>query len=214
MTGWSQDGAAGPLESSAYEAIRALKEGLGIVPAGNRGGRILLITSTARGEGRTTTAIALARFLSEDGLRVLMIDADFQHPNLAAALGLRLALGFSDLLTGRAAYKNAIVRDPASRAHVLGTGRSDPMAALASPRLHTILSELNQAYDVIILDAAPIWSAEVRLLSPLAEQCVYAVRWGTTEKNRATEGVRHLADSGLRGGIGLVLTCANQAMVS
>ena len=173
-----------------------------------------MVTSTARGEGRTTTAIALARFLSEDGLRVLLIDADFQHPDLAATLGLRLALGFSDLLTGRAAYKNAIVRDPASRAHVLGAGRSNPMAALASPRLHAILSELNRAYDVIILDAAPIWSAEVHLLSPWAEQCIYAVRWGTTEKNRATAGVRHLANSGLRGGIGLVLTCADQTAAS
>lgn len=196
------------------DGIRSLHEGLGIFPAGNQRGRIVLVTSTARGEGRTSTAIALARFMAQGGLRVLLIDADFQQPEVEAMLGLKPAWGFSDLLGGRAGYKHVILRDPASNVHVMGAGGTDALAALASPRLQGIMAQLTRAYDVIVLDAAPVWSVEAHLLARLADQCVYAVRWDATERDRVTAGVRHLSASGVRGGIGVVLTCAEQAVVA
>ncbi len=92
-----QDEAMRRPEGLFADGIRSIQSSLGIRPARNARGRVVLVTSTARGEGRTSTAMALARFMSQGGLRVLLIDVDFERPCFlaparhGAAFGLQRA---------------------------------------------------------------------------------------------------------------------------
>jgi succinoglycan biosynthesis transport protein ExoP len=191
------------------EGIRALYAGLGLWPVGDQRGRAVVVTSTARGEGRTTTAVGLARSMAESGLRVLLIDADFQHPDLAKVLGLSQPMGFKDLIAGRAGYSDVIVRQPNSSLHVMAAGEAEGASLLSSRQLQPIMLGLVYAYDVVVLDCAPVNSGDAQALLWIADQCVYAVRWNATKRDRVLAGVRQLSASRGRGGISLVLTGAN-----
>ena len=66
---------------------------------------------------------------------------------------------------------------------------------------------LASGYDAIIIDAAPMteW-VTAHLFVRVADQCVYAVRWNSSDAGQVTTGMRRLAFSDLKGGIGMVLT--------
>ncbi len=105
-----------------------------------------------------------------------------------------------------------IMRDPASNVHVISTGRGNAAQAMTSPRFPAIMYGLVRSYDAIVLDAPPVSSSDAHWLAQLADQCVYAVRWDATERDRVVAGVRRLSTSGLRGGIGLVLTRSDESV--
>jgi succinoglycan biosynthesis transport protein ExoP len=198
------------------QAVSTLQGGLGIGPGGLGRGRVVLVASALPGEGRTTTAIALARTMAGSGLRVLLVDADFRAPRIAQLLGLPGGWGFSDLLMGRAGYAHVITRDPLSAAHVIpaGHGLENPAAVLASPHFMNVLDGLAHAYDAVILDSAPLSrDGGAHLLARAADQCVYAVRWNATPREQAVSGLRRIALSGARGGVGVVLTRAEAGAV-
>jgi len=212
LDGVTRQNKNGPDPDRTYvNALRSLQAELNVVPSDKQRGRIVLLTSTVSGEGHTATAISLARIMARSGLRVLLIDADFHQPEIAEILGLRMLWGFSELLTGRAGYKHVIAVDRSSGMHVMPAGNSlaNPTPLLLSPRFEEIMGQLAQAYDIIVLDGAPLaYTNDSQLLARMADQCIYAVRWNATERNRMTEGMRRLSFAGLHGAIGAVLTDA------
>jgi capsular exopolysaccharide synthesis family protein len=205
-------------KGDAYgEAIRTLHASLNITPSRNQRGRMILVTSSAREEGRTTTAMALARSTVKAGLRALVIDADFENPKLSRKLGfVGEQLGFSDLLAGRAGYEHVISADPASSVQIIPAGREYQASALASPRFQMIVDGLVRAYDVVIVDCAPLArSDDPHALARIADQCIYVVRWNATDRESVMAGLRRLAISGMRnGGVGMVLTRAERAALA
>lgn len=190
------------------DGLRTLQLGLGVAPAGEQRGRVVAVTSTVRGEGRTTTAIGLARTLAEGGLRVLLVDADFRHPGLGRALKLEDTPGFRDIVMGTATFEQVITHDPQSSVHVITVGMQTPHSVLTSPQLRPVMLGLAYAYDAIVLDCEPASSSDAQFLMRLADQCLYAVRWNATKRDRVTANVRHIAIARGRGrsGLGLVVT--------
>jgi uncharacterized protein involved in exopolysaccharide biosynthesis/Mrp family chromosome partitioning ATPase len=190
------------------DSLRSLHAGLGIMPAGRSRGRIVAVTSTARGEGRTTTATGLARSMAQGGLRVLLIDGDFTHPSFEKLVGRELPWGFRDLVMGRAGFSHVIARDPGSDVHLMSAGHSYQHSVFSSPRLRAVMTGLVHAYDAIVIDCEPASSADARFLMRLADHCLYAVRWNATERDRVVTNVRQITVSrGVgRGGLGLVMT--------
>jgi polysaccharide biosynthesis transport protein len=213
---WSEEEGVLPPGDDYGDAIRALHATLSIAPARNQRGKILLVTSTTRNEGRTTMTIALARSMAQSGLRVLLIDADFEHPTMSHLLGTRSdAVGFSDLLAGRAGYQNVIASDPASTAQFIPAGRDYAVSVLGSPGFQQVIDGLCRTYDVVLMDCAPVGkSADAHMLARVADLCLYAVRWNSTETQRVIGGLRRIAVSGGRGGIGVVITRANSSAAS
>jgi Mrp family chromosome partitioning ATPase len=186
------------------------------MPAGDRRGRIVAVTSTARGEGRTTTALGLARSMAQGGLRVLLIDADFTHPDIERALGKELPWGFRDLVAGRAGFSQVIVRDPVSDAHVISAGHESPRSVLTSPQLRPVMLGLVYAYDVVVIDCEPASSVDTQILMRLADQCLYAVRWNSTKRDRVVANMRQITATRGRGreGLALVMTGAELSQVA
>ena len=125
------------------EAVRSLRTSL-VFTSGSAGTRIVALTSTQPGEGKTTTACNLAVALALGGAKVLLIDADMRRPNLHTLLGLKNSVGLSDLLTGKAPAQQAIQRteDPNLFALTAGQPHSNPSELLSSPRMRTLLNRL------------------------------------------------------------------------
>jgi capsular exopolysaccharide synthesis family protein len=116
----------------------------------------LLVTSALPREGKTLTAVNLALTLSESyERRVLLIDADLRRPTVHEVLRTGNVVGLIDAL--RSQRTELPVERISPRLGVLTAGRpqSDPMAALTSERMVSILEDARRTYEWIILDAAP-----------------------------------------------------------
>jgi succinoglycan biosynthesis transport protein ExoP len=113
-------------------------------------GRGIVIVTRAGSEPSSELAYDLARELAEGGARALFVDLDTETA-ISQKTGVRHGIG--DLLLGKAAFGEAIERDPASRAHILGIGRVMPdiAAVLSADKLAIILGAVAQSYDHVIV---------------------------------------------------------------
>ena len=75
----------------------------------------VMLTSAVPDEGKTSTAIALARLAAWEGLKVVLIDGDLRHPSVLNRLGLPKGPGLQEILLGRATVEQALRTDPALR---------------------------------------------------------------------------------------------------
>ncbi len=136
------------------ESMRALRAALWL---GAEPPRVIVITAARPGEGKTTTAVALARSAAMNGERALLVDCDVRQPSIGRVFRCEGAAGVIDLLLGQAVLERIIRRDhltalddfPAGAAeiHSLGLFMSEAMAGL--------LDRVRQDYDLIVLDAPP-----------------------------------------------------------
>jgi Mrp family chromosome partitioning ATPase len=119
--------------------------------------RILGLTSVHRGEGRTTVAQCLAKRAAEQGLRVCLVDLDDGNPCLAENLGLACDTGLESLLGTRKRTADILVESVSDG--VCAALLKHPLAAGEFPKhakqIQVVLAELAQAFDLVIVDAAP-----------------------------------------------------------
>ena len=91
----------------------------------------VLVTSSVPDEGKTSTAIALARLAAWEGLKVVLIDGDLRHPSVLGRLGLTKGPGLQEILLGKATVEQALRTDPRSGLRIL-PGSALSRAALAT----------------------------------------------------------------------------------
>lgn len=169
------------LEHPRSRLAEALRELLArIVTAPHHGsGRLLLVASALPGEGKSTLTLALGRLASREGLRVLVVDADLRKPELAAMAGLTAGAGFAELLEGRLALADVVRRDSSGLELVPGSRRHlHPAPLLAGEKLRALFAALRSAYDLVLVDSAPLAAvADTQLLAPEADGILFVVRW-------------------------------------
>ena len=104
--------------------------------------KTLLVTSAGPSEGKSITALAIARHFATMGLKVLIVDADLRNPSLHTKLGLDNAIGFSNYLTGGCTPPETFQKTDIPKLAVMASGPLPPNAAdlLAGSRLFSLLS--------------------------------------------------------------------------
>jgi len=141
------------------EAYRSTRTNLQFVDAEGVQRRVLLITSSVPGEGKSTSTLSLALSLAEAGHRVALIDADLRKPRVAEMLGLEDSLGLTDLLVNRVGLEDVMqsVGDN-RRLWVLPSGRVPPNPAelLGSPQFEELLTRFKNLFDYVIIDSPPV----------------------------------------------------------
>jgi Mrp family chromosome partitioning ATPase len=138
-----------------------------------RGGlKVLGITGSRRGEGRTTLALCLARAAAQAGIHVALLDADFGRPQLASMLGLETAYGWQEAAIGKIPLSEAAVKSLADRLTVLPLEMSAATAdlSLADPRVTATLRATAATFDLVIVDLGPL-SPSSEPLFPPGEKC-------------------------------------------
>jgi succinoglycan biosynthesis transport protein ExoP len=196
--------------SSFAEAIRTIRTGL-LLSSVDHPPRTVLVTSSVPGEGKTTTALALASAAASSGQRTIIVDCDMRQPALHANLGVKNELGLSDYLTGNAALEDLIHIDDRSGLHYICAGRLPPSPTdlLGSNRMKQLLQQLSAAFQMVMLDTPPILAvSDALLLVRTVDKTIFVVRWERTRRDIALNGLKSVYDAGARVG-GLVLSQVN-----
>ena len=174
--------------------------------------RILLVTSTSPGEGKTVTSVNLALILASMGGKVLLIDCDMRRPQSHKLLRGKKSPGLSDLLVGRARPSEAIQRPSGTTLSLLAAGTRAPSPAdlMTLQTMRDFLEGLRGFYDWIVLDTPPVGPvAEALILGPLTDGVVVVVGAEMVPRN----GVRHTLDRVTETGARLLGVVLNRAQV-
>ena len=190
--------------SIGIEAFRNLRTSL-TWSDGGEALKTLVVTSAVPGEGKTLTAANLAVTLAYDGLKVLLIDCDIRRPRVHGLFRLPRAPGLMELLTASAnpdtPPPRAIRETSVARLSVLPCGALPMNAAnlLSSTRMRVLLQELQEQYDIIVLDTPPVLAtADAGIVASLTDGVLLVVRAGATDRNAAQRAYQQLANVGGR----------------
>ncbi len=159
--------------------------------------KIIMVTSSVPGEGKSTVSINLSYSLGQLE-RVLLIDCDMRRPTVAKAAGFDKNIpGLSSLITGTASARDCIKRGVFENSvDILPSGPipDQPLELLSSKRFEKILEQLAQHYDRIIIDCAPTQAvSDALVLSKLSDAVVYAVKSHDTSMELVKRGLQRLA---------------------
>ena len=163
---------------------------------GNEARKVIVVTSSVPGEGKSTTTINLAHSFGQLE-RVLVIDCDMRRPTLAKAAGMdKNTVGLSNLITGTASAKECIKRGQfGGSMDVLPSGKlpDQPLELLSSKRFEKILEQLRNHYDRIIIDSAPTQAvSDALIISRLSDAVVYCVKSHDTAIELVRRGLQRL----------------------
>lgn len=151
------------------------------------GGRVVAIASSLPSEGKSTTALALARTYAVGGRTVLLIDGDLRKPVLHSFVGARTEVGFEDFL--RHPEKFDSTRGFASTDRLSGTvlllgrerSRLPTDQLLTSVQFAHIVETARAKFDVVIIDTPPLLPVvDSRYIVRYADTVVLMVRSGAT----------------------------------
>jgi capsular exopolysaccharide synthesis family protein len=176
------------------EAYRSLRTNINFSnPAGRP--RILVVTSPAPGDGKSTTAANLAMTMTKQGLRCLLIDADLRRGQLHDLFAVRREPGLSDVLMGDSARAHAVqVSDVRPDFLATGTLPPNPAELLGSEAMAELLQALAAEYDSVVLDAPPMnLVTDAAVLARVADGVIVVARAGITPRHALVHAFDQLA---------------------
>jgi succinoglycan biosynthesis transport protein ExoP len=174
------------------ESIRAIRSGVQMSDVDSPP-KVIQVTSTVPGEGKTTIALSIAASAAASGLRVLFVDADLRRPSASTSLGARNEFGLVDLLLGQSDPQTAIKFNETFRFWSLAAGAKtqSPTDLLSSDRMKSFVAGFRKSFDLVLIDSPPIGPViDPVVIAQMADKIVYVVRWAST----AREMVKHSID--------------------
>lgn len=192
--------------SPAAEAFRSLAANVQFAYA-DRQLQTIGITSAAEGEGKSTTVANLAVALSQNGMRVIVIDADLRRPGQHALFGLERDEGLANVLGGdQTQLPLQDTQAPGVRVLTSGPLPANPLEALASRRFDQVLAIARAQADFVLVDTPPAGAlADAAVLAPRLEGMLLIVSAGRTKRDLARRA-REQLDRVNANLLGVVLT--------
>jgi capsular exopolysaccharide synthesis family protein len=170
-------------ESAIAEQFRSLRARIDAL-AEKRPLRTIAVTSALPEEGKTMASISLAAVSAMQlARRVVLVECDLREPTIAAALGLRLDAGITELLVDGAPLERAIQRAPGTSLDVIAVRGvpQNPSELLASDAFRRLLEQLAARYERVILDLPPtLGLPDAKIVSGLCDGTVFVVRADAT----------------------------------
>lgn len=172
--------------------------------------KVLVVTSTRAGEGKSSSALALSQNFARRGSRVLLIDSDLRKPAFKAAND---KVGLSKLLTTQDLLMSHVLETQHANLWLLPSGPVPPNAAdlLATPRMRKVIAEAVERFDIVLIDGPPtLGLADAPLLASAAHNILFCIESGKTRTRAAIEALNRLEATGAHI-LGVTLTKADDA---
>lgn len=184
---------------SAYsEAFHAIRSTIELAHAGGVP-RSIMISSSQKGEGKTSSAYAIARdFARLGGRRILLVDADLRRPSLHKVLGVPNEAGLVNLLARQRTPQQVIRSTMTPGLDFIGSGpiAPNPAELLGSPTLSALIGEFAQSYDIVIIDGPPVLGlADAPSIAAHVEATVFIVDASNARRGMIKAALRRLRNS-------------------
>ena len=159
--------------------------------------KLLLITSSMPGEGKSTVAANLAHTLALSGSRVLLVDADLRKGHLHRLLGMQRTPGLAELLSQTCQPEQVMQKDPQLPLTFIASGEinaGNPGDLFLISRLDQILARWRQDFDYVLIDSSPLFAADdASCLAPKVDGTLFVVRNQRSGARAAREALDLLA---------------------
>lgn len=179
------------------EAFRGLRSALLFLATAGEKPKILLITSSMPGEGKSTVAANLARTLALSGSRVLLVDGDLRKGRLHNMFQLQNETGLVDLLAGTCDASAVIQTDTLHNLSFISRGKTsrNPGDLFLSAGIDQIFAQWRRDYDHVIIDSSPLFAADdVSCLAPKTDGVLFVVRRNHSSARITQEALVMLAN--------------------
>lgn len=179
------------------ESVRTFRTSL-LLTQLDRDHKVIAVTSSSPGEGKTTTSANLAMSLAQMG-KVLLIDADLRKPSIAKRFDIPVFHpGLSNLIIGTEQFSECVHVDGQSGVGIMPSGQipGNPLELLSSSRFNEVLDVLKSKYDHIIIDTPPTQAvSDALVISQSADSVIYVVKSDVTRIKPIKAGIERLFES-------------------
>ena len=190
------------LEFTATEQYKILRANLSFTIPENVKCPIIGVTSSIRGEGKSTTAVNLSYVLAENGKKVLLIDGDLRIPSIAKKMGIESTPGLTNLLMRfesrqLVSFQSSILENW----YIIPAGNipPNPSELLGSAKMEKLLENLSEEFDYIIIDLPPVnIVSDALAISRYITGMILVVREEYTEKKEFEACSRQLELSNVK----------------
>lgn len=185
--------------SPVAEAFRSLRTNIQFASV-DRPVKTLLVTSPSPSDGKSTVAVNLAVVMAQGGKRVAVLDADLRRPRIHKVLALANQVGLSDLFVQPELVLNGALRPttiPSLAAITAGAIPPNPSELLGSERMYTIMAQVKDQVDLVILDSPPVVAVtDSVVLAPRVDGVILVLKPGATQLAAAAQAVEQLRRAG------------------
>jgi capsular exopolysaccharide synthesis family protein len=183
------------------ESLRSLFTTFRLLRA-DRDIRLVGVTSSTQGEGKSTAVTIFARTLADLGLKVLIIDADMRLPMQNRYLGVEPGDGLSSLLSDHNIKPEQVIQTIQENLDVMPAGPKppDPAKLLNSARCQEVVAEIRAlpGYDIVLFDAPPcLMLADPILLGEKLDGILFLVGLGKVSRQLAPQAARRIKATGV-----------------
>lgn len=174
--------------SSSAELFRLLRANLQFA-AGGKENKVILVTSSMSGEGKTFFSLNLAASLVMTGKRVVVLGFDLRKPKLTQGVNLPNSIGITNYLISDLVRIEDLIQFAPEMPElaIIGSGPIPPNPAelMLLPKIGLLLEELKASFDYIILDSSPVGQvADTLALAPYIDSSLYIIRYNYTHKKQ------------------------------
>lgn len=196
-------------QAQASEGYRALRTNL-LYAFVDSPPKVIVVTSSGPREGKSTTCANLSVVLAQAYKSVLVVDCDFRRPSLHKIFGLRNVWGLVNVLAEERAV-GEVWHEPLEGLKAITTGPLPPNPAelLGSARFAKFLARSREAFDYVLLDAAPVQPvSDAAVVAAQGDGVLFVVDAQNTRKAAARQSLRALENVGANV-LGTVMNNAN-----
>ena len=162
--------------------------------------KTMLVTSSQPSEGKSTTSLAIATGIAKLGRNVVLLDVDLRRPALHRAipsLNGDNSHGMSSLLTSQGSIDDALRDTDVEHLKVITSGPipPSPTELLSSNRMHQLLEQLTERFDLVLLDSPPVLGlADSPLMAALVDGVVIVIQSDRSRRGSLKASLRRLRD--------------------
>lgn len=181
--------------STFTESLRTIRTAI-LLTGGSDSSRVILLTSSIAGEGKTTISLNLAVVLAQSNRKILLVDVDLRKAGLSRRLHIAKTAGLSELLAGQITVPELTKIPGVPNLDFLQAGTAPPYPSeLLDSQIGSLIELWRKQYDFVLLDGPPLLPVtDGQIIHPLVDITLLLSRTGLTERGQLLRSYRILTE--------------------